>query len=176
MISQSFFNMIMQLLLIVVLVIVIGEIAISLILKRVKSDKITKVFGIFMELNKVQIFNISIAVIKYIFVWFCLFLAPRISTIHLYFLSVLSLLYGVSSLSFKNFAIDAISIFPLYLGFVCRQLFQGYLKDVMYVWYVYWGNILLTIFIILYSTFFVIKYINDMLLKSQHIRRLRNEK
>ena len=176
MISQSFFNMIIHLLIIVILFVTLGELIISFLLKRVKSDKVTKIFGIFMELNKVQVFNISISLVKYVFIWYCLFVAGRISTVHLYFLSVLSLLFGVSSLSFKNFAIDAISIFPLYLGFVCRQLFQGYLKDVMYVWYVYWGNVLLTIFIILYSTFFVLKYINDMLLKSDYIRRLRNEK
>ena len=176
MISQSFFNMIMHLLLIVVICIVVGELILAFVLKRTKSDRITKLFGIFMELNKVQIFNISISLIKYIFIWYCLFTTSKITTLHLYFLIVLSLLFGVSSLSLKNFLIDAVSIFPLYLGFVCRKLFQGYLNDVMYVWYVYWGNILLTIFIILYSTFFVLKYINDMILKSQHIRRLRNEK
>ena len=176
MIRQSFFNMIMSLLLIVIVSIVVGELLISFLIKHTKSDRVTKIFGIFMELSNVQVFNISISVIKYIFILYCLFTPGKITTVHLYFLVVTSLLFGVSSLSFKNFAIDAISILPLYLGFVCRQLFQGYLSDVMYVWYVYWGNVLLTIFIILYSTFFVIKYINDMLLKSQHIRRLRNEK
>ncbi len=176
MISQSFFNMIMSLLLIVIICIAVGELIIYLVLKHVKTDKITKVFGLFMELNNTQIFNISISLIKYIFIWYCLFSTTKITTMHLYILSILSLLFGVSSLSLKNFSIDAMSIFPLYLGFVCKKLFQGYLKDVMYVWYVYWGNILLTIFIILYSTFFVLKYINDMISKNQYIRRFRNDK
>ncbi len=176
MISQSFFYMIMHLLFIVIVFIILGELLISFLLKRAKNDKVTKIFGIFMELNSIQIINISIALIKYIFILYCLFLSIKISKVHLYFLTILSLLYGASSLSLKNFAIDLISVFPLYLSFVCRQLFIGYLKDVMYVWYVYWGNILLTIFVVLYSTFFLLKYINDMLLKSNNIRRLRNEK
>ena len=174
MISQSFFYMIMHILFLVVLFIVLGELLVSIILKYSKSDRVTKIFGIFMELSKIQVFNISISLVKYVFILYCLFISRRITTVHLYFLSILCLLFGISSLSFKNFAIDAVSILPLYFGLVCRKLFIGYLNDVMYVWYIYLGNILLTIFLILYSTFFLLKYINDMLLKNNYIRRLRN--
>ena len=173
MITQSFFYMIIHLLLFVIFFIVLGEFIIFSFLKHVKSDKITKIFGIFMELNKVQVFNISISFIKYIFILYCLFISTKITIVHLYFLSILCILFGISSFSFKNFVIDAVSIAPLYFGFVCRRLFIGYLNDVMYVWYIYLGNILLTIFLILYSTFFLLKYINDILLKNGYIRRLR---
>ncbi len=174
MISQSFFYMIIYVLLLVVLFIVFGELIIFLLLKHVKNDKVTKLFGIFMELSKIQIFNISISLIKYIFIMYCLFISKNITTVHLYFLAILCILFGISSLSFKNFVVDALSLLPLYLGLVCRRLFIGYLNDVMNVWYISLGNILLTIFIILYSSFFLLKYINDMLLKNSYVRRLRN--
>ena len=74
MISQSFFYMIIYVLLLVVLFIVFGELIIFLLLKYVKNDKVTKLFGIFMELSKIQIFNISISLIKYIFIMYCLFI------------------------------------------------------------------------------------------------------
>ena len=175
MISQTFFYMIMHLLFIVILFIVLGEVFISFLLKKLDGDRVIKLFGIFMELSNVQVFNISISLIKYIFILYCLFISRKITTVNLYFLVILSILYGLSSLSIKNFVIDAVSILPLYLGFVSKQLLIGYLHDVMYVWYVYWGNVLLTIFIILYGTFFVLKYIDDMLLKNSYIRRMRNE-
>ncbi len=174
MISQSFFYMILHVILLVFLFVILSDLLLSFILKNVKNDKVVKVFGIFMELNKIQIFNISVSLVKYIFIIYCLFISTKITMLHMYFLSILCLLFGISSLSLKNFLIDAVSIIPLYLGFVCKRLFIGYLNDVMFVWYIYLGNVFLTIFILLYSTFFLLKYINDMLLKNSYVRRIRN--
>lgn len=174
MISQSFFYMILHVLLLILLFVVLTDLLLSFILKHIKSDKVIKLFGIFMELNKIQIFNISVSLVKYIFIIYCLFISTKITMVHMYFLSILCLLFGFSSLSLKNFIIDAVSIFPLYLGLVCKRLFIGYLNDVMFVWYIYLGNVFLTIFIFLYCSFFLLKYINDMLLKSSYVRRIRD--
>ena len=95
MISQSFFYMIMHILFLVVLFIVLGELLVSIILKYSKSDRVTKIFGIFMELSKIQVFNISISLVKYVFILYCIFISRRITTVHLYFLSILCLLFGI---------------------------------------------------------------------------------
>ncbi len=142
-----------------------------------KNDNSTKrkFLGLFMELDNFSILAIAINFIWGFFVAFCFFDFANINNLYLYTLLFLSVLFGIFSKSIKNLIIVFCSSGALYFAFYISRLLSNYLLEISFVWYVLLGNILLLLFICLYSIYFFIRNMNDVISRTKYIRRFRNE-
>ena len=134
-----------------------------------------KIYGLFMELDNFSILAISVTYIRFIFLAYLFSNRSDLLIIHLYTLLFLSILFGIFSRSIKNFIIDMGSSFALYFAFYSSRLLSNYLIEIRFVWYIWLGNLLLLLFIILYSSYFCIRNMNDVISRTKYIRRIRNE-
>ena len=95
--------------------------------------------------------------------------------IHLGILLLCSLLFCISTLQIKNSFIDILSSVSIYFALICSRLFRNYILDVTMSFPVLLGNIFLVTFVLLYSSFFLLKYANDIVANHKLVRRIRNE-
>ena len=133
------------------------------------------VFGLLMELDNMTLLALSVALIRYIFVLWCLFDSSSISFVHILILSVFSVSFGLFSRSIKNLVFEIINAGAIYFALVSSRLLTNYLVEVRYEWYVYAGDIMLKLFIILYATFFLLRNILNSVVKNKYIRRERSD-
>ena len=89
------------------------ELFFFLILKKKKLTSGVKmqVFGILMELNNITIFALSTILVKFLWTIFLLINGRSLHTIDLIILVFLSIVFGITSLSFKNGILETISRF-----------------------------------------------------------------
>lgn len=128
-----------------------------------------------MELDNFSILAISVTFIRFIFLVYLFCNRSDLLDIHLYTLLLLSILFGIFSKSVKNFIIDMGSSFALYFAFYSSRLLSNYLIEIRFIWYIWLGNILLLLFILLYAFYFCIRNMNDVVSRTKYVRRIRNE-
>lgn len=149
------------------------------LLDKRKSNEIiglrVNIFGLLMELDNMTILALSVALIRYIFVLWCLFDSSNISFVHVLILSVFSVSFGLFSKSIKNLIFEILNAGAIYFALVSSRLLTTYLVEVRYEWYVYAGDIMLKLFIILYATFFLLRNILNSVVKNKYIRRERSD-
>lgn len=133
------------------------------------------IFGLLMELDNMTLLALSVALIKYIFVLWCLFDSSNISFVHIIILSIFSISFGLFSKSIKNLVFEILNAGAIYFALVSSRLLTNYLVEVRYEWYVYVGDIMLKLFIILYATFFLLRNVLNSVIKNKYIRRERND-
>ncbi len=147
--------------------------------KKSKNNTIEGVrvhfFGLLMELEDFTILALSVLLIRFVFVIWTLFDNIAISDFHVVVLIAFTILYGLFSKSIKNLVFESFNSFTLYFALLASRVLTNYLIEVRYEWYVFTGDILLKIFIIIYSTFFLLRNINSLIVKTRYIRRERNE-
>ena len=141
---------------------------------EIKGKKLN-IFGILMELDDLTILALAVLIVRFLFLIFSLIDTNNVNEIHLIVLSILAIVYTFASRSIKNIFIEGISTVAMYFGLVCTRLLYGYMIDVRVEWYVVLGIILLYIFILFYSLFFLLRNINELVGKSNYVRRVRNE-
>ncbi len=172
-------NLLIKFLFFYVVTILALMIIVNIVLSTSKNEKRINnkigFYGMFMQLGDRSILNLSIIILRYFFIIFSLFNSISINRIHLFILLLLTLIYSISSLSLKNLFLGIFSSFGVYVGLFLTKILSNYLIDVYYLWYVYYGRILLVIFLIIYATFFFIKEINETVLNNKFIRRIRSE-
>ena len=147
--------------------------------KKSKNNTIEGVrvhfFGLLMELDNFTILALDLLLIRFVFVIWTLFDNIAISDFHVIMLAVFTVLYGFFSKSIKNLIFESFNSFSLYFALLASRILTNYLIEVRYEWYVFVGDILLKVFIIIYSTFFLLRNINSLIVKTRYIRRERNE-
>jgi len=141
---------------------------------EIKGKKLN-IFGILMELDDLTILALAVLLVRFLFLVFSLIDTNNVNEIHLIVLSILAVVYSFASRSIKNLFIEGISTAAMYFGLVCTRLLYGYMIDVRVEWYVVLGVVLLYIFILFYSLFFLLRNINELVGKSNYVRRIRNE-
>lgn len=141
---------------------------------EIKGKKL-QIFGILMELDDLTILALAILLVRFLFMIFSLIDTNNVNEIHLIVLLVLAVIYTIASRNLKNLFIEGVSSIAMYFGLVCTRLLYGYMVDVRVEWYVILGIVLLYIFILFYSLFFLLRNINDIVGKSNYVRRIRNE-
>jgi hypothetical protein len=178
MINKNILNIFFQFIIFFVIFIIALEIIYRLLFrshkKEIKGKKIN-LFGLFMELNDLTIFSIAVLTIRYLFVVYSLISNNSIIYVHLIILTVLSIVFGLSSKSIKNLFLETVSSVAIYFGLICSKLLASYLVDVRFEWYVSLGNILLILFLFIYATFFLLKNVNDLIARTKFVRRDRRE-
>lgn len=155
------------------------EILFHFLLDKRKGKEIigirVNIFGLLMELDNMTLLALSVALIKYIFVLWCLFDSSNISFVHIIILSIFSVSFGLFSKSIKNLVFEILNAGAIYFALVSSRLLTNYLVEVRYEWYVYVGDIMLKLFIILYATFFLLRNVLNSVIKNKYIRRERND-
>lgn len=180
MLVRNIINIIFKFSVFFVIFIFIGYIVISAILKKkdkggkLSTNKI-RVFGLFMELDNFSVFAIAVALVRFIFVFYIICNRNDLINIHLFVLLLMSVLFGISSKSFKNLIIDLGSSAGLYFALFSSKLLSDYMLEVRVSWYILVGNVLLIVFVFMYSCYFLLRNINDVVSRTKYIRRYRNE-
>lgn len=175
MISNNSVNIFFGFLIFFVIAMLIFEVMFYVLQKGKNNNKKIGFFGILMELSDMDILALSVLIIKYLFILWSLFDKSSINIGHLFILIILVVIFGIGSKNIKATFVEFISSFAIYFAFICLRILSGYLIDVRFEWYVLLGKVCLIVFVILYSTFFLIKNINEVALKNKFIRRSRNE-
>lgn len=178
MINKSIINIFFHFMLFFVIFIIVLELLAFLMLKnkdkQIKGKRIN-LFGLLMKLDNLTILAIAVLIIRYEFIVYSIFSNDAVIYVHLVILLILGILFGLTSLSFKNLIIEIVSSIAIYFGLVCSKLLASYLIDVRFEWYVSLGNICLIVFMLIYITFFLFRNINDIVSRTRYIRRERNE-
>ena len=142
--------------------------------KDIKGRKLN-IFGILMELDDLTILALAVLIVRFLFLIFSLIDSNNVSEVHLLVLTIFAVVYTIASRNIKNLFIEGISTVAMYFGLVCTRLLYGYIIDVRVEWYVVLGIVLLFLFILFYSLFFLLRNINEVVGKSNYVRRIRNE-
>ncbi len=140
-----------------------------------KPSKV-KLYGLFIGLNNVSTIALSVAIIRYMFIIWCLFSLDNISLIHLCYLLFLSIIFNFINKSFIELIFDLINSIIQYWSLVCGSLLVSYIREVRFELYVVFITTLLVIFIAIYSTYFFFKNINSILINNKKVRSIQNEK
>ena len=143
--------------------------------KKITSGVKMQVFGILMEYNNTTIFALSTILVKFLWTLFILINGMSLNKIDLIILVFLSIVFGITSLSFKNGILETFSSFAMYFSLFCYKLLCNYLVDVRVEWYVVLGTVLLFIFIFIYASFFTLRNLNYLVSKTRYIRSFRYE-
>lgn len=130
-------------------------------------------YGLLMEIDNFTILALSVSLIRYIFIIWTLFDSSSIGFVHVFMLVIFSILFGIFSKNIKNLLFETVSSVAIYYALISSRLLTNYLVDIRFVWYVFLGDIMLKIFIILYSTFFLLRNINNSVVKTKYVRRER---
>lgn len=177
---QNIIQIIFKFFLFFVIVISVGYVAFYFILHRDNKDgKISglkqRVLGLFMELDNISTIAISIAIVRFVFLFYMYMNRGDINMIHLYTLLFLSMLFGIFSKSVKNLLLDLGSNVALYFSLLSSKILSSYIVEVQFVWYVFLGNFLLLFFIALCIVYFFVRHVNDVVSRTKYIRRYRSE-
>lgn len=158
------------------LVILVMEVVFGIVIKKFefKEDKIG-FYGIFMQLDNRGIIALSAATTKYIFILWSLLGSVEITIAHLIFLLIISTVYNLSLLNVKGLFLDVINSAIIYSYFLCCNLINNYLVEVRSEWYVVLILVLSIIFVAIYSSYFILKNISDVVGNNVYIRRIKNE-
>ncbi len=180
MLIRNLINIIFKLSIFFGIFVLIGYFFFRVVLKTKKEKEKNssfkqKIYGLFMELDNFSILAISVTFIRFIFLVYLFCNRSDLLDIHLYTLLLLSILFGIFSKSVKNFIIDMGSSFALYFAFYSSRLLSNYLIEIRFIWYIWLGNILLLLFILLYAFYFCIRNMNDVVSRTKYVRRIRNE-
>jgi hypothetical protein len=153
-----------------ILIIIIGF-GLRLLFKKVSlTTKKTKIYGIFLHLNNLSIVALGVVFIKYIFILWCLYRCINIEILHLIFLIIISLIFNISIKNYKGLIFDIINSIFIYLSIKSLGILISYINDISFIWYVFAISILLSIFIILYNSYFFIRNIYDIGQKNKYSR------
>lgn len=134
--------------------------------KRFKFDvKKIKIYSLFLLSNNLSIISLSAALMSYSFIIWYLIIQPEFHIMYIVLLFILNLIFNIFIGKYINIFTDFINILFQYFLLVLIGYLIGYLYDVRIVWYVVVMAILLIIFILIYSTYFFLKNINDILIK-----------
>lgn len=172
---QNIIQIIFKFFLFFVIVICVGYVTFRFILHHKMNGLKQRVFGLFMELDNVSVFAISVVSVRLIFLFYMYMNRGDISLIHLYTLLYLSVLFGIFSKSIKNLLLDLSSNTALYFSLLSSKVLSSYTVEVQFVWYVFLGNYLLLFFIALSIIYFYVRHINDVVSRTKYIRRYRSE-
>ena len=179
MLIRNLINIIFKLSIFFAIFVLIGSFFFRVVLKTKKNEKNSsfkhKIYGLFMELDNFSILAISVTFIRFIFLVYLFCNRSDLLDIHLYTLLLLSILFGIFSKSVKNLIIDMGSSFALYFAFYSSKLLSNYLIEIRFIWYIWLGNMLLLLFILLYAFYFCIRNMNDVVSRTKYVRRIRNE-
>ena len=176
MLVRSIISIIFKLLLFFIVFVFVGYIISRRVLKQKDNNGKfsvgkTRLFGLFMELDNLSILSISIVLVRFIFLVYSICNRTEIIPIHLYALLFLSLLFGLMSKSIKNLIVDMGSSAALYFALLSSKLLSNYILEVRFTWYIFLGNVLLVLFIILYTIYFLLRNINNVVSRTKYIRR-----
>lgn len=133
------------------------------------------IFGLLMELDNLTLLALSVALVKYLFVLWCLFDSSNIEFVHIMILSIFAVSFGLFSKSIKNLVFEIINAGAIYFALVSSRLLTNYLVEVRYEWYVYVGDIMVKLFIILYATFFLLRNVLRVTVMNKYVRSERND-
>lgn len=131
------------------------------------------IYGLLMELDNFTILALSVSLIRYVFIIWTIFDSSSIGFVHVFMLVIFSVLFGFFSKNIKNLLFESVSSVAIYYALISSRLLTNYLVDIRVIWYVFLGDIMLKIFIILYATFFLLRNINSSVVKTKYIRRER---
>ena len=155
------------------------EVFFYFLLEKRKTKEIAgirvNIFGLLMELDNLTLLAVSVALIRYIFVLWCLFDSSSIGFVHIMILAIFSVSFGIFSKSLKNFIFEIFTSGAVYFALISSRLLTNYLVEVRYEWYVFAGDVMLKLFVILYATFFLLRNITNSIVKTKYIRKERND-
>ena len=128
-----------------------------------------------MQLDTRGVVALSAATIKYVFILWSLLSGNEITIAHFIFLLIISSIYNLSLLNMKGLFLDTINSVVIYFYFLCCNLLNNYLIEVRSEWYIVLILVLSVIFVAIYSSYFILKNINDVVGKNKYVRRVKNE-
>ncbi len=181
MLIYSLFNIIFKFLVFFVIFIFIGYIVSLILLRKEKNKKKLsntkiKIYGLFLQLNNKSIFALSVVLLKYILIIYLLFNRTDLNIIHLYILLLFSIIYIIIEKGIKTIISELVSSVALYYSLFFSKLLTGYTNEIRLEWYVILGNTLLILFIFMYSTYFLVKNVDEIVSKNRPTKQKRSGK
>lgn len=171
---SQLFSFILTFFLIIILLFIIFKISLR---KHKITDGKIKIYGIFMGLQNNEILSMGILTIKYIFIIWCVTGTTEQNYVYLLVMVILGILYNLLNNRFVNLLFDILNIGVIYVALTCKNLFFNYLNEVMFEWYVLLFGILVSLFVVLYVSYFFIKDLDYILKGNKHVKKkLENKK
>lgn len=125
-----------------------------------------KIYGIFLEMSKIQVLQASLLIVRYIFLLWCLF-SNGVESYALVLLIVPGFIFNVLSKKVFNTIFDLISNIIIYFSLISKNIILTYLTDISFVWYVALIYFLLQIFMFLFYNYSFLKGFDIILKKKQ---------
>lgn len=124
-----------------------------------------KFYDIFLNLNNKSVLALSIIFIRQIFILWYLIYLPDYNLAFLTFLIISALLFNILINRKIGIIFDIINVSVLYATMILLKFLVDYTNDIVSLWYIQIVTILLIVFIVTYSIYFILRNINDCIVR-----------
>lgn len=125
--------------------------------------KSLKIYGVLFNLSNINIFKLTLIFIQYCFILSNLILIGNIGFPVLAFLMANTIIFYALHLDINGLILGSINQVAIFFAMMMQDTFIKYLSNVYFDTTVFLLTILLTIFIILYSTYLLVYQFNKLL-------------
>lgn len=126
-----------------------------------------KIYTLFLRLDNLSTIALSSTIMRYFFIIWSIFFISNFNISYLVLLIILSIIFNISLFNYFGIFFDIINSVIQYVSIVILSLLIGYLIEVRFTWYVLVMSVLLGIFLFAYSTYFLFKNFNDIIVKGR---------
>lgn len=131
------------------------------------SIKKIKVYTLFLKLNNLSTIALSSVIISYFFIIWNIFFISNFNISYLVLLIILAIIFNICLFNYTGIFFGIINSVIQYISILILNLLIGYLIEVRFTWYVLVMSVLLGIFLFAYSTYFLLKHLNDIIIKER---------
>lgn len=146
------------------IVIILLGISLTIMIKRteIKKENI-QLYGMFVGLTNKSILSLAISTLRFLFIIWCTLGSNEIATIYLIFLLAISIIYHIINLCIVEMIMDSFNSSLIYVSLLTSSLLFNYVTEINYNLPLLILSILLKILVLIYSTYFFFKTMNDIL-------------
>ena len=123
-----------------------------------------RIFGVFMGLNVREMLWLSVGAVRILFVLCACAFTIRLGTAHMAFFVALLMLSVITFFEFPRVLIEVVNSVAVYAALISLGILIGYFRDINNNPMIFVIYILLSIFVVLYSVYFYMRGISDLVL------------
>lgn len=127
------------------------------------SQRRMRVFGLFYNMEPLEILHISTGFLRVLFVAAVVLFALQMKAVHIIFYVVIFLLCNLTFFAPKRFLFDLVNAVVVFAALLVGNILMGYYRDVSGDGRIFTVYALLGLFVVVYSLYFYLKDCTDLL-------------
>lgn len=150
------------------IVIILLGVTLSIVIKKTQIEqKNIQLYGMFVGLTNKSILSLAIATLRFLFIIWCALGSKNMITLYLIVLILLCIIYHIINLNIVELIIDSFNSSMIYFSLSISRLLYNYVTQLNFNILILILSVLLKILVLIYSTYFFFKTMNEILKKNK---------